>query len=119
KGTRKPNLGGRRAGRLHTRQETRNLGLKAITDKSGPVPIRFKTQFDFYWVPKEDGTYDVERIRRGRPSHISEVDWDAQIAFWNDPKNLVGLPKINKTGQRARLYANRDPGLLPPSEICM
>nr|GEX65127.1 hypothetical protein [Tanacetum cinerariifolium] len=36
KGTRKPNLGGRRAGRLHTRQETRNLGLKAITDKSGP-----------------------------------------------------------------------------------
>ncbi|GJY61895.1 hypothetical protein Tco_0462552 [Tanacetum coccineum] len=38
KGTRKPNLGGRRAGRPHTRQETRNLGLKAITDKSGPVP---------------------------------------------------------------------------------
>ncbi|GJR16547.1 hypothetical protein Tco_0799199 [Tanacetum coccineum] len=35
KGTRKPNLGGRRAGRLHTCQETRNLGLKAITDKSG------------------------------------------------------------------------------------
>ncbi|GJV44024.1 hypothetical protein Tco_1428560 [Tanacetum coccineum] len=30
KGTRKPNLGGRRAGRLHTCQETRNLGLKAI-----------------------------------------------------------------------------------------
>nr|GEZ00397.1 hypothetical protein [Tanacetum cinerariifolium] len=34
KGTQKPNLGGRRVGRLHTRQETRNLGLKAITDKS-------------------------------------------------------------------------------------
>ncbi|GKD73063.1 hypothetical protein Tco_1331345 [Tanacetum coccineum] len=42
KGTRKPNLGGRRAGRLHTRQETRNLGLKAITDKNGPVSIRFE-----------------------------------------------------------------------------
>ncbi|GJV51679.1 hypothetical protein Tco_1447420, partial [Tanacetum coccineum] len=42
KGTRKPNLGGRRAGRPHTRQETRNLGLKAITDKSGPVLIRFE-----------------------------------------------------------------------------
>ncbi|GJY41159.1 reverse transcriptase domain-containing protein [Tanacetum coccineum] len=174
KGTRKPNLGGRRAGRLHTRQETRNLGLKAITDKSGPVPIRFEfgdretlmplgdhaahwanylgelvrelplhypswrqmpperkagvvakigTQFDLrphmesdrwpqiytgiqqhlqkiyngkkaalkerHWVPDEDKTYDVERIRRGRPSHISKVDWDAQIAFWNDPKNLA------------------------------
>ncbi|GKC66237.1 hypothetical protein Tco_1098835 [Tanacetum coccineum] len=36
KGTRKPNLGGRRAGRPHTRQDTQNLGLKAITDKSGP-----------------------------------------------------------------------------------
>nr|GFA29024.1 S-adenosyl-L-methionine-dependent methyltransferases superfamily protein [Tanacetum cinerariifolium] len=42
KGTRKPNLGGRRAGRQHTRQETRNLGLKAIMDKSGPVLIRFE-----------------------------------------------------------------------------
>ncbi|GJY60174.1 hypothetical protein Tco_0460831 [Tanacetum coccineum] len=42
-----------------------------------------------YWVPEEDGTYDVEHIRRGRPSHISKVDWDAQIAFWNDLKNLA------------------------------
>nr|GFC64352.1 hypothetical protein [Tanacetum cinerariifolium] len=42
KGTQKPNLGGRRAGRLHTLQENRNLRLKAITDKSGPIPIRFK-----------------------------------------------------------------------------
>nr|GEX23942.1 hypothetical protein [Tanacetum cinerariifolium] len=41
KGTRKPNLGGRKAGRLHTRQETRNLELKKITDGKGPVPIRF------------------------------------------------------------------------------
>ncbi|GJQ97876.1 hypothetical protein Tco_0009015, partial [Tanacetum coccineum] len=172
KGTRKPNLGGRRAGRQHTRQETRNLGLKAITDKSGPVSIRFEfgdretlmplgehaahwanylgelvrelplhypswrqvpaeqkagvmarigTQFDMrphmesdrwpliyaaiqqhlqkiyngkkaalkerHWIPDSDGTYDLERIRLSRPSHISEVNWDAQIAFWNDPKN--------------------------------
>ncbi|GJW64884.1 hypothetical protein Tco_0116768 [Tanacetum coccineum] len=42
KGTRKPNLGGRKAGRLHTSQETRNLGLKKITDDKGPVPIRFE-----------------------------------------------------------------------------
>nr|GEY98570.1 hypothetical protein [Tanacetum cinerariifolium] len=41
-GTRKPNLGGRRAGRLHTLQKTWNLELKAITDKSGPVLIRFE-----------------------------------------------------------------------------
>ncbi|GJZ47683.1 reverse transcriptase domain-containing protein, partial [Tanacetum coccineum] len=42
RGTRKPNLGGRRAGRMHTRQETRNLRLKAIMDKNGPVLIRFE-----------------------------------------------------------------------------
>ncbi|GJY67535.1 hypothetical protein Tco_0469773 [Tanacetum coccineum] len=40
KGIRKPNLGGRKAGRLHTRQETQNLRLKKITDDKGP------TQFD-------------------------------------------------------------------------
>nr|GEU58594.1 reverse transcriptase domain-containing protein [Tanacetum cinerariifolium] len=104
KGTPKPNLGDRRAGRLHTRQETRNLGLKAITNKSGPVPIRELPLHYPSWrqmpperkarvvakieVPVEDGSYDLERIRRGRPSHISEADWDEQLAFWNDPKNL-------------------------------
>ncbi|GKA90792.1 hypothetical protein Tco_0812662 [Tanacetum coccineum] len=41
-GTRKPNLGGRRAARLHTHQETQNLGLKDITDKNGPVLIQFE-----------------------------------------------------------------------------
>nr|GEY06845.1 hypothetical protein [Tanacetum cinerariifolium] len=42
KGTRKPNLGGRKADRLHTSQETRNLGIKKITDDKGPVPIQFE-----------------------------------------------------------------------------
>nr|GEV85757.1 hypothetical protein [Tanacetum cinerariifolium] len=104
KGTRKPNLSDRRAGRLYTRQETWNLGLKASTDKSGPklslhypswhqMPPERKARVvakighlqklyngkkaalkERYWVPEYDGTYDVERIRRGRPSHISEVD---------------------------------------------
>nr|GEW27929.1 hypothetical protein [Tanacetum cinerariifolium] len=139
KGTRKPNLGGRRAGRLYTHKETQNLGLKAIMDKSGLVSIRFEfgnketlmplgdhaahwanylgelTQFHLrphkesdhwpqihtaiqqhlqklyngkkaalkerHWVPEEDGTYDMEHIRRGRPTYIFEADWDAQIAF--------------------------------------
>nr|GEX96069.1 hypothetical protein [Tanacetum cinerariifolium] len=114
KGTRKPNLGGRREGRLHTRQETQNLELKSSTDKSGPVPIWFEVDDretlmplgdhahiqkiyngkkaalkQRYWVPEEDGSYDLEGIRRTRPSHISEADWNAQLAFWNDPKNLA------------------------------
>ncbi|GKB28589.1 hypothetical protein Tco_0867990 [Tanacetum coccineum] len=42
KGKRKPNLGGRAAGKLNTRDKTRNLSLKEITDKKGSVPIRFE-----------------------------------------------------------------------------
>ncbi|GJX20856.1 F-box domain containing protein [Tanacetum coccineum] len=42
KGKRKPNLSGRAAGRLNTRDKTRNLSLKEITDKKCPVPIRFE-----------------------------------------------------------------------------
>nr|GEY64164.1 hypothetical protein [Tanacetum cinerariifolium] len=38
----KPNLGGRAAGRLNTRDKTRNLSLKEITDTKGPVPIQFE-----------------------------------------------------------------------------
>nr|GEW86685.1 ribonuclease H-like domain-containing protein [Tanacetum cinerariifolium] len=173
KGTRKPNLGGRKAGRLHTRQETRNLMLKKITDDKGPVPIRFEwddkktlmplgdhashwsnylgdliremplyfpfwqkvlterkaaivtkigTQFDLkphmqsqrwtdinagihqhfqklyntnkaalkaaHWVINpETETYDVESIRQRRPKNNTSKDRDAQIAFWNDPRN--------------------------------
>ncbi|GKB26651.1 hypothetical protein Tco_0866052, partial [Tanacetum coccineum] len=39
KGTRKPNLGGWKAGRLNTYKETRNLGLRKITDQFGPQAI--------------------------------------------------------------------------------
>nr|GEW64181.1 F-box domain, leucine-rich repeat domain, L domain-like protein [Tanacetum cinerariifolium] len=44
KGKQKPNLGGRAAGRLNTRDKTRNLSLKEITDTKGPVPIRFEVR---------------------------------------------------------------------------
>ncbi|GJT99943.1 hypothetical protein Tco_1110282 [Tanacetum coccineum] len=30
-----------------------------------------------HWVPDSDGNYDLECIRLSRPSHISEVNWDA------------------------------------------
>ncbi|GJT98619.1 hypothetical protein Tco_1094137 [Tanacetum coccineum] len=54
KGTRKPNLGGRKAGRPHTRQETRNIGLKKITDDKGPVPIRFEWDDEKTLMPLGD-----------------------------------------------------------------
>nr|GEW56383.1 hypothetical protein [Tanacetum cinerariifolium] len=41
KGKQKPNLVCRTADRLHTRDKTRNLLLKEIMDKKGPVLIRF------------------------------------------------------------------------------
>nr|GEY11336.1 hypothetical protein [Tanacetum cinerariifolium] len=122
---------------LHTRylpvariaKVTENLRLKAMTDKNGPVLIRFEfddretlmplgdhaphwanylrelvREFPLHYpswrqipperkagvvakigVLNEDGTYDVECIRSGHPSYIFEVDWDAHIAFCNDP----------------------------------
>ncbi|GJY83004.1 hypothetical protein Tco_0496380 [Tanacetum coccineum] len=41
KGKRKPNLGGRGAGRMNTRDKTRNLSLKDVAKAKGPVSIQF------------------------------------------------------------------------------
>ncbi|GKC75906.1 hypothetical protein Tco_1126680, partial [Tanacetum coccineum] len=41
-----------------------------------------------HWVINpETETYDVESIRQRRPESITPTDWDAQLAFWNDPRN--------------------------------
>ncbi|GJU52138.1 hypothetical protein Tco_1225852 [Tanacetum coccineum] len=42
KGTRKPNRGGKKADRLDTHGQTRNLGLRRITDQWGPQQIQFE-----------------------------------------------------------------------------
>ncbi|GKC50394.1 hypothetical protein Tco_1073139 [Tanacetum coccineum] len=41
KGKRKPNLGGTGAGRLNTRDKTRNLSQKDIAEAKGPISINF------------------------------------------------------------------------------
>nr|GEU65277.1 hypothetical protein [Tanacetum cinerariifolium] len=41
-GTQKPNLGGRKAGRMNTYKETRNLGLRSITDQFRLQKILFE-----------------------------------------------------------------------------
>ncbi|GJT69610.1 reverse transcriptase domain-containing protein [Tanacetum coccineum] len=199
KGTRKPNLGGRRAGRQHTRQETRNLGLKAITDKSGPVSIRFEFgdretlmplgEHAAHWanylrelvqelpllhlpsgvkcqriaeggdpsltcVPMESiaGHLSIAAIQQhlqkitvaegcllrkgmGFLTRTGLTTWSAsdyhvlrtflrsigmrKLRSGMIPRTVPGRPKINKTGQKERAYADKDPGLLPPFEICM
>ncbi|GKG24002.1 hypothetical protein Tco_0392038, partial [Tanacetum coccineum] len=54
KGTRKPNLGGRKAGRTHTRKETKNLGLRKITDQFGLQEIRFEWKDNSMMMPLGD-----------------------------------------------------------------
>nr|GEW67562.1 ankyrin repeat-containing protein [Tanacetum cinerariifolium] len=60
-----------------------------------------------YWVPKEDGSYDLEGIRRARPSHISEADWDAQLAFWNDPKNLARAAQNKQNRAKSKVVCRQ------------
>ncbi|GJR19181.1 homeodomain-containing protein [Tanacetum coccineum] len=115
KGTRKPNLGGRRAGRQHTCQETRNLGLKAITDKSGPVPIRFEFGDRETLMPLDPGVTCVPNVNLiaghlsiaaiqqlpTKGSTMKEGQLDAQIAFWNGPQETVPGAAQNKQNRES------------------
>nr|GEZ38220.1 hypothetical protein [Tanacetum cinerariifolium] len=118
KGKRKPNLGGRAAGRLNTRDKTRNLSLKEITDTKGLTQFDLRPHMEspdwakinagiqqhlqkayntnkaalkaHHWViDPTTGTYNVEKIRRERPKNIMAREWDKYIEFWNDPRNIA------------------------------
>ncbi|GJS72125.1 hypothetical protein Tco_0704966, partial [Tanacetum coccineum] len=54
KGTRKPNLRGRKADKMHTRKETRNLRLRKITNELGPQPIQFEWKDNGTMLPLGD-----------------------------------------------------------------
>ncbi|GJU64130.1 F-box domain containing protein [Tanacetum coccineum] len=102
KGKRKTNLGGRAAGRLHTRDKTRNLSLKDITDKKGPVPIRFEVGDKQTLMPLGDhaahwSSY-IGEVIRGVPLYYPswlKVPKERKAAlitdmgFWNDPRNIA------------------------------
>nr|GEX93048.1 subtilisin-like protease SBT2.4 [Tanacetum cinerariifolium] len=75
--------------------------------KAGVVAKIEAALMKMYWVPKEDGTYDVERIKRGSPSHIFEVDWDAHIAFWNDPKNLARAIQNKQNREKSKVVCQQ------------
>ncbi|GJY96260.1 kinase RLK-Pelle-LRR-I-1 family protein [Tanacetum coccineum] len=121
KGTEKPNLGGRRAGRPSlTCVPTwfRFAGHKSMRGILAALQKDLQWQEgalkDRHWRPDADGTYDLEQIRLGRPSHISEADWDAHVAFWNDPKNLTWAAqnKQKNRAKRIRFYGRQGSGLL-------
>ncbi|GJU95747.1 putative reverse transcriptase domain-containing protein [Tanacetum coccineum] len=140
KGTRKPNLGGRRAGRQHT---PRRPGTSERPDASRSIaahgPTTLGSSFEScrcttlpgvkcrqsrrwgswlglgkkaalkerHWIPDSDGTYDLERIRLSRPSHIFEVNWDAQIAFWNDPKNRARATQNKQNRAKSKVVCRQ------------
>nr|GEZ67211.1 hypothetical protein [Tanacetum cinerariifolium] len=64
KGKRKPNLGGRAAGRQHTRDKTRNLSLKENTDKNGPVLIRFEEELRRLEATRTYTDDEINRLAR-------------------------------------------------------
>ncbi|GKB32117.1 hypothetical protein Tco_0871518 [Tanacetum coccineum] len=79
KGKRKPNLGGRAAGRLDTCDNTRNLSLKEITDKKGPAPIRFELRDKQTLMPLGDhaahwSSY-IGETQFDLRSHMESPDW--------------------------------------------
>ncbi|GKC72800.1 hypothetical protein Tco_1118683, partial [Tanacetum coccineum] len=96
-GTRKPNLGGRKVGRMHTRKETRNLRLRKITDELGPQPIRFECKDNGTMLPlgdhlahwakllREITQFDLKPymqselwpyIRKGIDQHLGKINMD-------------------------------------------
>nr|GEX11928.1 hypothetical protein [Tanacetum cinerariifolium] len=77
KGTQKPNLGGRKAGRMHTRKETKNLGLRKITDELGLQSIQFE------W--KDNG------MMKGIDQHLGKIYTDNKSSLKRDywVKNLM------------------------------
>ncbi|GJX45915.1 retrovirus-related pol polyprotein from transposon TNT 1-94 [Tanacetum coccineum] len=62
---------------------------------------------DRHWRPDADGTYNLEQIRLGRPSHISEADWDAQVAFWNDLKNLARAAQNKQNRAKSKVVCRQ------------
>ncbi|GJX11018.1 hypothetical protein Tco_0200877 [Tanacetum coccineum] len=137
KGTRKPNLGGRKAGRMHTYKETENLGLRKIMDELGPQPIWFEWKDNGTMLPLGDHSAHwanlLGEIVREFPMHFGS--WRSILpkrkagvlekigigmsrsGFVMIPRTWPGVLKMVETGQRAQSYAGRDPKHLLPSEI--
>ncbi|GJX40294.1 retrotransposon protein, putative, ty3-gypsy subclass [Tanacetum coccineum] len=61
-----------------------------------------------HWVINpEIGTYDMETIRQGRPESITSADWDAQIAFWNDPRNQARAAQNRQNREKSTVVCRQ------------
>nr|GEV35642.1 hypothetical protein [Tanacetum cinerariifolium] len=106
KGTRKPNLGRRKAGRLHTRQESQNLVLKKITDDKGPVPIRFEWDGKKTLMPLSEhvshwSNYLGELIREQKTAIATKIEFFQHVfptmKGYKLPPSYYTIKKIFKT----------------------
>nr|GFC12241.1 hypothetical protein [Tanacetum cinerariifolium] len=109
KGKRKPNLGGRAAGRLNTRDKTRNLSLKEITDTKGPVPIQFELRDKQTVMPLGDhaahwSSY-IGEVIRGVPLYYPswlKVPKERKAALITDIGHLQKAYNTNKAAFKAQ-----------------
>ncbi|GJU53232.1 hypothetical protein Tco_1226946 [Tanacetum coccineum] len=96
KGTRKPNLGGRKAGRLNTRKETRNLELRKITNKFGPRAIRFEWSDKGTLMPLGDHAAHWANLLR-------EIVWEFLMHF----RSWHNIPEEWKAGVMGNIRSIR------------
>ncbi|GKC04415.1 hypothetical protein Tco_0996025, partial [Tanacetum coccineum] len=59
---------------------------KVPAKRKAAIVTKIETQFDLK-PHMQSQTYNVESIRQRRPENITLADWDAQLTFWNDPRN--------------------------------
>nr|GFB49347.1 hypothetical protein [Tanacetum cinerariifolium] len=88
KGKRKPNLGGRVAARLNTRDKTRNLSLKEITDTKGPILIQFELRDKQTVMPLDDHAAHWS-------SYVGEVIRVVPLYYPSWLKAANGIPRLN------------------------
>ncbi|GJS25159.1 hypothetical protein Tco_0453791 [Tanacetum coccineum] len=123
RGGRKPNRGGRKADRLGTHEETKNLGLRrtGVPDVL-PFLAQNREGEEGGGLGKAHGQL-WPKIKKGIEQHMAKVYIDNKSTLKKNhwiltPGGTRDVPfKMLKTGQRARSFARRDPGHLLSSEI--
>ncbi|GJX86413.1 zinc finger, PHD-type containing protein [Tanacetum coccineum] len=98
---------------VHSRDERRTTQNSGICSP-GPDEEMYYGQLEqilkFSYLSFKTVLFRVNASDAARPLHISEVDLDAQLAFWNDPKNLARAAqnKQNRAKSKMETSATRE-----------
>ncbi|GKB37505.1 probable flavin-containing monooxygenase 1 [Tanacetum coccineum] len=76
-------------------------GVMAVTVAVMIVPLHTT------YPPVVGVAWATNRIRLSLPSHISEVNWDVQIAFWNDPKNRARATQNKQNRAKSKVVCRQ------------